>query len=166
MTKEQEKAVEQVPSDTEIEMTAFLHRAFNAVGCNPMCHCCQEMLTVGHRFKLGTVQRRSYKNLHFRHDLDKLHLKSLQGKKIKPSDVQAVVERDFYGEEYLEQAGGFEGVMKMVETTSYEVMLCDKCTAEEYMGKRIESLKEDIKERSKPKPPMGGCFRINGKVVH
>ena len=56
--KEQdEKAIESIPSDQLIEMTAQLHRIFNAGGCNPMCHCCMTMLDVGVQFKLGTVSK-------------------------------------------------------------------------------------------------------------
>ena len=49
-------SIEQLPSDELIEMTELFHRAFNAAGCNPACHCCYHFIEVGDKFKLSTVR--------------------------------------------------------------------------------------------------------------
>jgi hypothetical protein len=52
--------VEEIPSDELFVMTEMWHRAFNAAGCNPMCHACKNMLPVGSNFKLGTIQKENF----------------------------------------------------------------------------------------------------------
>jgi len=51
-----ENLIESIPSDELIEMTAQLHRIFNAGGCNPMCHSCYQFIEIGKTFHLGTVE--------------------------------------------------------------------------------------------------------------
>ncbi len=51
-----EMEIEEIPSDKLVTMTPFWHRAFNAVGCDPMCHCCNKMIPVNNLFKLSTIE--------------------------------------------------------------------------------------------------------------
>lgn len=48
--------IEEIPSDELVTMTDFWHRAFNAAGCNPGCHCCEKLIPVGTNFKLSTIK--------------------------------------------------------------------------------------------------------------
>lgn len=48
--------VSNIPANSLVTMTEFLHRTFNAAGCGPMCHCCQKMITVETSFQLATVK--------------------------------------------------------------------------------------------------------------
>jgi hypothetical protein len=45
-----------------------------------------------------------------------------------------------------------------------EVMLCENCTPDEFSKREKDGFSENIREYEKPK--KGGCFRINGKIVH
>jgi hypothetical protein len=45
---------------------------------------------------------------------------------------------------------------------SKEVMLCDECTVEK-MNALTEARKKEIEERS---ANGGGCYRVNGKIIH
>lgn len=48
-------SIEEIPADELVEMTELWHRSFNAAGCNPVCHCCDKMINVGDKFKLGVT---------------------------------------------------------------------------------------------------------------
>ena len=56
------------------------------------------------------------------------------------------------------------------EIHSKEVMLCETCTAEEFQKKQHDLFTNNRKEYEKQeeahKKSGGGCFRINGKIVH
>ena len=121
--------IEEIPSDKLIEMTELFHRAFNAAGCDPMCHNCQNMLEVGKKFKLATIKEVS----------DIIYWDN--GKEDKQFST---AEKPYFHE-------------------SREVMLCEFCSAEMYQEKQIGKYKEAVDRINKPK---GGCFRINGKIVH
>jgi len=41
-------------------------------------------------------------------------------------------------------------------------MLCDVCVPEDVERRKMELVAEANKER----PRSGGCFRINGKIIH
>lgn len=45
-----------------------------------------------------------------------------------------------------------------------EVMLCENCTPNEFSKREKDGLSNKIREYEKPK--KGGCFRVNGKIVH
>lgn len=51
--------IEQIPSDELVLMTEVWHRSFNALGCDPACHCCDRPIPVGDMFKLATVEEGS-----------------------------------------------------------------------------------------------------------
>lgn len=125
--------VEEIPSDEIIVMTSEMHRLFNANGCNPMCHACKEMIPVGNRFHLGTIEKAKWKR----------------------------VENNSYLTSYKIPTG---------ETVSKEVMLCDNCTPETYKYLENKMFEENEKEyqrlKRKHERNGGGCFRINGKIVH
>lgn len=48
--------IEEIPADQVVIMNEYWHRAFNAAGCDPACHCCWNKIQIGVPFKLGTVQ--------------------------------------------------------------------------------------------------------------
>lgn len=48
-------SIEEIPADQVILMTDTWHRAFEAGGCSPMCHCCFKELLPNDMFKLATV---------------------------------------------------------------------------------------------------------------
>lgn len=114
-------SVEEIPSDQVIEMTDLLHRAFNAGGCDPICHCCVKELKVGLPFKLATVTTYS-----------------------------------------TESANSGINLMSPSLQVSREVMLCDTCTVE-MMAKRNRKRR---REYEKYRAAGGGCYRVNGKIVH
>lgn len=125
--------IEEIPPDEIVEMTPIFHRLFNAVGCNPMCHCCKKMLPIGVNFRLGTVEKMNY---HY-------------------------------------SSGNPRQSMRMIKdeiTNSKEVMLCSTCTAETYkyyQEKMFEENKEEfLRREAEHKERGGGCFRVNGKIVH
>lgn len=56
--------VEEIPANEVVIMTDFWHRSFNAAGCNPACHCCDRLITVDDKFKLGiTSTFRNYPSI-------------------------------------------------------------------------------------------------------
>lgn len=135
--------IEEIPADKLFQMTDFWHRAFNAAGCDPMCHCCQTKIGVKKDFKLATVKKPS------ENAFDKSEIKSL----IKL----------LHG--FIKSFKVWEGWDREREVTliSHEVMLCDICTSEMFMAKQIKIGEEELNRLNKAK---GGCFRINGKIVH
>ena len=48
--------INEIPADTEIEMTGELIRAFKVAGCHPTCHCCGKELIEGQPFKLAYIK--------------------------------------------------------------------------------------------------------------
>lgn len=136
--------IEQIPSDEIILMSESLHRLFCAGGCKPMCHCCIEWISIGNTFKLATL-RTIKKKYPQRHAFDSYHvLDAIEGKEVKDPDV--------------------------VFDETKEVMLCDKCTVEAFQEKQLLRAKEDVGAANELKEYKdkigGGCFRINGKIVH
>lgn len=125
--------IEQIPSDEIVVMTSEMHRLFNAAGCNPMCHCCKEMIPIGNKFHLGTIERSCWER----------------------------GEGNKYLSSYKKPTGKVE---------SKEVMLCDRCTPETYKYLETKMFEENEAEFQRLKRKHirngGGCFRINGKIVH
>lgn len=111
----------EIPSDAVVIMTELWHRAFNAAGCDPMCHCCNKMIEIDKPFKLATVK--TYTPL---------------GNSVN------------------------SGIDVMRSTESREVMLCDTCTVKKMNNKT----KSRVKNYKDYKNEDGGCFRINGKIIH
>lgn len=128
--------VEEIPADQLVEMTELFHRSFKAAGCDPECHCCANKIPIGAKFKLATVMQ---KPTVWGNGLEK-GIDILKGKITTLKDMN---DND------------------MVH--SHEVMLCEVCTPVMYHEKVIKELEGKIAERDKPR---GGCFRINGKIVH
>jgi len=54
------------------------------------------------------------------------------------------------------------GYSKWQETESREVMLCDECSVDDYNNMSVEAIKSYEEYRKKG----GGCFRVNGKIIH
>lgn len=63
--------IEEIPSDELIEMSEIWHRAFNAAGCNPGCHCCNKFINVNDKFKLSTIPIREPIHTNYLDQLDK-----------------------------------------------------------------------------------------------
>lgn len=131
--------IETIPADEVIKMTKLLHRAFNAAGCNPMCHCCEKMIPVNANFKLAKVQ-----------DLSTPVYVDWQVKNPKSTH---------YGEP--EHKTSTTLVPKFDK--SHEVMLCENCSAEDYHKKQMKEYHSEVKRITAPR---GGCFRIDGKIIH
>lgn len=131
--------IEEIPSDISVKMSKQFHDSFNAAGCDPMCHCCNKMLAIGSIFKLATVRKATppYNN----GSLNKDMVDFIKSKKKK------IIVR-----------GQFEIDESKLFAESKEVMLCDECTVELYEDKEKKKI---LKYNT-----MGGCFRINGKIVH
>lgn len=47
--------VNDLKSNELMVMTRDMHRAFNAAGCDPACHCCNNKIPVGDYYKLASV---------------------------------------------------------------------------------------------------------------
>lgn len=115
-------SVEEIPSDELVAMSDSWHKEFNESGCDPMCHCCKKMISIGDKFKLAIT-----------------------------SSIRRYPPYKKYD-------------------NNIDVMLCENCTVENYDIKAVM----EAKERWETKPPErmfkksegGGCFRINGKIVH
>ena len=152
--------VEEIPSDELVIMTIFWHKAFNAAGCDPMCHCCNNKISVGEGFKLATVLEcnKSYGYaVYFQKEV------LLGNKKPTMKDYLA-----FYKRKIRPKYKTFDTKRAKEDAAAYkpesrEVMLCDKCDADAFMEREIKILNNEIKRLE---TPQGGCFRINGKIVH
>lgn len=107
--------VEQIPADKLMTMTEEWHRAFNASGCNPMCHGCYKNIKVNEKFKLATIEAAVAKGSAARNTIE-----------------------------------------------SKEVMLCEKCNPEDVEKQDAKVIEEYRKMREEG----GGCYRINGKIIH
>lgn len=152
--------VEEIPSDELVKMTKFWHRAFNAAGCDPICHCCQKKLPTGSKFKLATIEDTfnywGY-NAYFQKEV-------LLGNK-KPAMKDYM---EFHNEEIRPEFKEWDtkqmkNTAKDYELETKEVMLCDICTPETFKQKKLADIDKSIFELEKPE---GGCFRINGKIIH
>ncbi len=154
--------LEEIKADELVEMTASFERAFKSHDCDPMCHCCGTMITVGNKFHLATINETKESYYGGRLELQR---KALKGKKVTPKSLHKELDwmkireefKEFDLKNRKEAADGFTLVSK-------EVMLCDKCTSETYLEMKLKQIGLAIKERDKPIP--GGCFRINGKIIH
>src|SRR5882757_6464214 len=56
MSNKEPMTVEEIPADQLVIMNEYWHRAFNAAGCDPGCHCCRKPIPIGDIFKLATIQ--------------------------------------------------------------------------------------------------------------
>ena len=135
--------IEEIPSDELIEMTNLFHRAFNAAGCNPACHCCYHFIEVGDKFKLSTVRDVRTHN----------HGTSNIGEGAFAEDRLGVLE------------GKIEKADRVTDIT-HEVMLCVECTPELFHKKQLNESRMHSVQYKKYRDNGGGCFRINGKIVH
>lgn len=125
--------IEEIPSDELVVMSDFWHRAFNAAGCNPMCHSCKKMIPVGNQFKLATVDKIDYT--------------------------------------YDSGNSRLEHLMVPAETShTKEVMLCEICTVTDFainQQKMFDNNRKEFEAAEKAHEKRGGgCFRINGKIIH
>ena len=136
-------SIEEIPSNELVEMTALFHRAFNAAGCNPACHCCYRFIEVGDKFKLSTVR-----DVH-----TQKHGTSNIGEGAFAKDRLKVIE------------GKIEKADRVTDVT-HEVMLCIKCTPELFHERQHKEAKEHTEQYEKYRKNGGGCFRINGKIIH
>lgn len=55
-----------------------------------------------------------------------------------------------------------KGSLNYTDLESREVMLCDTCTTEDLNKPEIDKIKIEKARRA----AGGGCFRVNGKIVH
>ncbi len=134
--------VEEIPSNQLIEMTEIVHSSFKKHGCDPMCHCCNKVLIIGGLFKLSTVRDAVAEANNGLINKDKINL-------IKSGKDK--IELSYNGIDFTVEE-------KDLFKPSRDVMLCDECTPELYEDKeKRKILKYHI---------SGGCFRINGKIVH
>ncbi len=135
--------VEQIPSDKIVVMTDFLHRAFNAGGCNPMCHSCFSRIKVGEKFHLANV--------------DKYHAVDAGGSNTSEKRNYAEAAKAIKGEEFDKEN---------VTVKSSEVMLCEKCNATSFAESQLKRYENGAKSYEEYKKfTGGGCFRVNGKIV-
>ena len=135
--------IEQIPSDEIVVMTDFLHRAFNAGGCNPMCHSCFQRIKVGENFHLATV--------------DKYFAKDKGGSNTSEKKNYSEVVKAINGDEFDKEN---------VTVKSSEVMLCDKCNVISFSESQLKRYENGAKSYEEYKKfTGGGCFRINGKIV-
>lgn len=135
--------IEEIPSDELIEMTELFHRAFNAAGCNPACHCCYHFINVGDNFKLSTVRE----------------VKINSGDSANSSNV--AFERD-----RLKVLTGEIESSERVKDITHEVMLCKYCTSDLFQKKQLDKVKDLSKKAQEYYDRGGGCFRVNGKIIH
>lgn len=154
--------IEKIPADKIMIMSDEWHRAFNTYGCDPMCHCCDKLIKVNGKFHLATIQKT--KSPHWGDGLE-MGKRALQGEKITGKTILKEESDYFYIRDEFKDNDKQKLKERVNEFTleSHEVMLCDKCTAETYFNKQINEIDQEIVERDEPK---GGCFRINGKIIH
>lgn len=134
--------VEEIPSDELVGMTELFHRAFNAAGCNPACHCCYNKIPVGDNFKLATVRI------------------------VNTDYSDSARTARFFAKERLDVINGDIAFHHRVDDVSREVMLCASCTVDLFQEKQLSKAKKDVEEANNFVNSGGGCFRINGKIVH
>ena len=148
--------IEEIPSDKIVVMTDFWHKAFNAAGCNPMCHCCKSMIGVDSDFKLSTIEELPKKTQRY---LTR-HLSIKEEESIRK-------ELTFIGKDKYAYVLDYS---KNAKTTTKEVMLCNKCTPKLYLKRQKDALQKntEISQRLERLHDRrgGGCFRVNGKILH
>lgn len=157
-------SIEEIPSDKKVKMTAFWHKAFNIAGCDPKCHCCHSMIKTGMYFELATVLKAPSDGncLHYYKDITELQIKAIKKEEITLPDIEYLKESNYYFDADFKKKGGLKGIIKLAQPDTKEVMLCSKCTADDFSKRQIAILEGRIIERDKPK---GGCFRVNGKII-
>jgi len=133
-----ETTIEQIPSDETVTMTEYWHRAFNAAGCNPMCHCCHSFIKPGDLFKLSTIRE-------------------VTGKSNNSLG---------WAPEILSQIVNPSDNPEMINDETKEVMLCGICTPELFQRNQLDNAKFRAELYKKNREAGGGCFRINGKIIH
>lgn len=140
--------IENIPSDETFAMTDFWHRSFNAAGCNPMCHCCHNKIPVNGKFKLSTIR------------------------KVTPNLIESVnsgISQNCHDDSAVKAIKGEPHDPEDVIDVTTEVMLCQNCTVELFQKKQLKQLEKGAKayEEYRNDPSrQGGCFRINGKIIH
>ncbi len=181
-----EQPIEDIPADEIVTMTEYWHKAFKASGCSPMCHCCFKKINIGNGFKLGTV---ATTDIWHAIDLD-LKIRQRNGEVITENILweahSVIMRKDFGGvgpamsyEEYIKIKKKNNFLDRLVDIDerdwertkerfynegTKEVMLCESCTVEEFKKRENEMWSQEIREYNKPK--RGGCFRVNGKIIH
>lgn len=152
-------SVEEIPSNELVVMTDFLHRAFNAGGCDPTCHCCNKNIPAGDNFKLSTVEDTfnywGY-NAYFQKEV------LLGNKKPTVKDYMAYNEEEIRPEYKASDTKKMKETAKEYEMETKEVMLCEDCSPETFKQKKLSQINLTIERLEKPK---GGCYRVNGKIV-
>ena len=150
--------VETIPADELIEMTEVFHRAFNASGCDPMCHCCENKIPVGDKFKLSTIfiaPNKWGETAYFQKEVLLGNKKASFKDYVKFFKIDIREQyKDFDIKSHTENA-------KQYSLKSKEVMLCDTCNPEIFMLKELDYLEKEI---TRIETPKGGCFRVNGKI--
>lgn len=152
--------VETIPSDELIEMSDLFHRSFNAAGCDPMCHCCEKMIPIGSQFKLATVfiaPNKWGESAYFQKEV------LLGNKKAKFKDYLKFFKLDIRKNYEDFDTKSYRKDAEKYSLESKEVMLCEKCNPETFQLKELEYLEKEI---IRIETPQGGCFRINGKIIH
>ncbi len=134
--------IEEIPSDELIEMTALFHRSFNAAGCDPACHCCYTKIPVGDKFKLATVRI------------------------VKTDSEGSQSSARMFAKDRLDVISGETDSHHRINDVSREVMLCASCTVDLFQEKQLSKAKKDVEDAENFVSSGGGCFRINGKIVH
>ena len=152
--------IENIPSDKLIEMTELFHRSFNAVGCDPMCHCCEKMIPVGNYFKLSTIFEAPQKwgeCAYFQKEI------LLGNQTASLEDYIKFFEYEIREQHKEFDLNQYEKDAERYELSSKEVMLCEDCSPKSFMLKELDYLEKEIIRIETPK---GGCFRVNGKIIH
>ena len=152
--------VEQIPANELVTMTDFWHKAFNAVGCNPQCHCCGKMISTNILFKLSTVTANKHEVWGNGLELQKGILEGTL--KADAKTVKGYLDFDIRPEYKEHDKNKLAEHVNEVTPETKEVMLCETCTPALFLEKEIQWIDKAIAERDKPK---GGCFRVNGKIV-
>ncbi|TDQ12192.1 hypothetical protein [Pedobacter metabolipauper] len=115
-------SVEEIPSDTLVEMTPELYQEFAQGGCVPACHLSEKWINIGDKFRLATLPCAYH-----------------------PS-------------------GGTAGLIRIEER---DVMLSESADEKKFVKIQYKILSDWEKGRKEAiKKGRGGCFRINGKIVH
>lgn len=152
--------IENIPADENLEMTSTFHRAFNLVGCDPMCHCCETMLPIGVMFKLATVldANRLYgEAAYFTREI------LLGNRKATSKDYRSYFKEKIREEFKIFDTNKYKELAVKYKLINKDVMLCATCTAKDYKNKLIKECDAEITRMETPR--KGGCFRVNGKII-
>lgn len=136
-------SIEEIPSDQVFDMSELFHRSFKAAGCDPACHCCYKFIPVGEKFKLSTIREVRVDMSHTSNTSETAfaqdRLKVIKGDLIKSPSI--------------------------IDETK-EVMLCKKCTSGLFHKKQLDAAHISSDLAKKYYQRGGGCFRVNGKILH